>query len=178
MALRLFSLFLALFLVPGLAFAHGPTRQKITETIEIDAPPAEVWARIGDFADMSWHPRIASVDAPAGNTEGELRTLEFVGGGTMEEELSRYQPDRMRYSTFIGHVNVDLLPATNYSSTITVKPLDDGARSLVEWRGAFYRGYPNNNPPEELNDEAAVKGVSAFFREGLENLKATVEAES
>jgi len=27
----------------------------------------------------------------------------------------------------------------------------------VEWKGAFYRGYTLNDPPPELNDEAAVK---------------------
>jgi hypothetical protein len=31
------------------ASAHGPSRQKITESIEINAPPAKVWAAISDF---------------------------------------------------------------------------------------------------------------------------------
>ncbi|WP_457590009.1 SRPBCC family protein [Jiella marina] len=175
---RLAAFVVALMLVPGLALAHGPTRQKASESITIDAAPDKVWAVLGNFADMSWHPRVAMTDAPKGNEKGSVRTLGFTEGGLMEEELSKYDPDKMRLSTFIGHVNTDVLPATNYSSNISVKPVEDGAKSEVTWRAAFYRGYPNNDPPAELNDEAAVEGVTAFIREGLENLKATVEAGS
>ena len=58
---------------------------------------------------------------------------------------------------------------TNYSSHLTVKQRDGGG-SLIEWRGAFYRGYPNNDPPPELNDEAAVAAVSAVYQAGLDAL--------
>nr|WP_245396553.1 SRPBCC family protein [Jiella sonneratiae] len=168
----------ALFVLPGIAAAHGPTRQKASDTITIDAAPEKVWAAIENFGDMSWHPRIAMTDASKGNEKGSVRTLGFKSGGMMEEELSKYDADKMSYSTFIGHVNTDLLPATNYSSTITVKPADGGAKSEVTWRAAFYRGYPNNDPPAELNDEASVKGVTGFITEGLEGLKKKVEAGS
>jgi Polyketide cyclase / dehydrase and lipid transport len=67
------------------------------------------------------------------------------------------------------------LPVNNYSSTITVLPAECG-KSTVEWRGAFYRGYPNNDPPPELNDDAAIKAVTALYREGLDNLKKKFEA--
>ena len=166
MAVRIISFIVALFVLPGLALAHGPTRQKASETVTIDAAPDKVWAHI------------AMTDAAKGNEKGSIRTLGFTDGGMMEEELSKYDAGKMSYSTFIGHVNVDLLPATNYSSTITVKPAKDGAGSEVQWRAAFYRGYPNNDPPAELNDEAAVEGVTAYIREGLDNLKATVESGS
>ena len=46
----------------------------------------------------------------------------------------------------------------------------------MEWRGAFYRGYLNNDPPAELNDEAAVAAVSGVYRAGLEALKKRLEA--
>jgi len=35
------------------------------------------------------------------------------------------------------------LPVNNYSSTITVK--DVGGKTEVEWKGAFYRGFMNND---------------------------------
>ena len=50
---------------------------------------------------------------------------------------------------------------------------DDAA--VVEWRGAFYRGFPNNDPPPEQNDEAAVKAVTGVYKSGLANLKKLVE---
>ncbi len=175
---KLAAFVVALLILPGLAAAPGPTRQKASETITIDAAPDRVWAVIANFGDMSWHPRVAMTDASKGNEKGSIRTLGFTSGGMMEEELSKYDADKMTYSTFIGHVNTDILPATNYSSTITVKPAEGGAKSEVTWRAAFYRGYPNNDPPAELNDEAAVKGVSAYITEGLENLKKKVESGS
>jgi hypothetical protein len=66
------------------------------------------------------------------------------------------------------------LPVTNYSSTISVKPAD-GGKALVEWRGAFYRAFPNNNPPPGQDDEAAVKAVTGVYTSGLANLQKIVE---
>ena len=45
-----------------------------------------------------------------------------------------------------------------------------GGGSLIEWRGAFYRGYPNNDPPPELNDEAAIAAVTGVYQAGLDAL--------
>ncbi|MCI0465649.1 MAG: SRPBCC family protein, partial [Beijerinckiaceae bacterium] len=38
--------------LPQAVWPHGPTRQKVTESILIDAPPAKVWAAIADFHDL------------------------------------------------------------------------------------------------------------------------------
>ncbi len=62
----------------------------------------------------------------------------------------------------------------NYSSTLSVK--GEGGKSTVEWKGAFYRGFMNNDPPPELSDEAAVKAVKGVYRGGLDALKQKVEA--
>ncbi len=51
---RAFALAIALsILLPVTAIAHGPTRQKVTETVEINASPEKVWEIIGNFQDMS-----------------------------------------------------------------------------------------------------------------------------
>lgn len=162
------SLALATMLVPGLAAAHGPTRQKITLTTEVAADPAEVWEAIGDFQDMSWHPVVFSTEGEGGNDIDATRllTLGEAGGPTIAEVLYKYSDEKMSYSYRITEVDVAVLPVTNYSSHLTVKPLDGGG-ALVEWRGAFYRGYPNNDPPEELNDEAAIAAVTDVYAAGL-----------
>jgi len=157
------------------ADAHGPTRKKVTESVEINAPPATVWAKMGNFQDMSWHPAVASQTGANGNAIDATRVLTLQGGGTISEVLYKYEPEKMSYSYRITEVDVKVLPVTNYSSTITVKPLDDGKKSLVEWRGAFYRGYPNNDPPPELNDDAAIAAVTGVYKGGLEALKKAVE---
>ena len=169
------ALGLACGLVVGSAAqAHGPTRQKVTETIEIDAAPAAVWARIKNFdALKDWHPAVAESPADKGNAEGSVRTLKLKGGGGLIETLEGWDDAKMRYS--YRAKDGGALPVTNYTSTISVKPAD-GGKSLVEWRGAFYRGYPNNDPPPDQNDEAAVAAVTGVYKAGLANLKKLAEA--
>jgi Polyketide cyclase / dehydrase and lipid transport len=162
----------------GPALAHGPVRQKITESVEINAPAAKVWSVIGNFQDMSWHPAVEKTEGTGGNEpDTAKRTLTLKGGGVLNEELARYQPEEFSYSYRIPQVDVKVLPVNNYSSTIIVIP-EGPDKSKVEWRGAYYRGYPNNDPPPELNEEAANKAVSGVYRAGLDALKARVEAGS
>jgi carbon monoxide dehydrogenase subunit G len=154
------------------ALAHGPTRQKVSESVTIAAPPAVVWARIGNFdALKDWHPAVAESAADKGNEIGSVRLVKLKDSGQLIESLERYDAGKMRYS--YRAKDGGALPVTNYTSTISVTA--DGEQSVVEWRGAFYRGYPNNDPPPDRNDEAAVKAVTAVYQSGLAELKALVE---
>jgi carbon monoxide dehydrogenase subunit G len=155
------------------AQAHGPTRKKVEETVEINAAPDKVWAVIGNFQDMSWLPPVEKTEGKGGNEVKATRTLTLKGGATVDEELYKYAPDTKTYSYRITKVDVKTLPVNDYSSTIKVE--DEGGKSKVSWSGAFYRGYMNNDPPAELNDEAAQKAVRGLYRTGLDALKAKVE---
>ncbi|HBM59480.1 SRPBCC family protein [Salipiger marinus] len=161
----------AALLVPGMALAHGPTRQKTTLTTEVAAEPAAVWEVIGNFQDMSWHPAVAATEGEGGNEIDATRVLRLgaADGPTISEVLYKYDAAKMTYSYRITDVAVEVLPVTNYSAHLTVKPREGGG-SVVEWRGAFYRGYPNNDPPPELNDEAAIAAVDAVYQAGLDAL--------
>ncbi len=158
---------------PMHADAHGPTRQKVAETVSLAAPPAKVWERVKNFGDMSWLPPVFSTEAPDGNKIGSVRTLTLgaADGPKVIEELTKYSDADRTYSYKINEVDVNVLPVTNYSSHVTVRDGADGG-SVVEWRGAFYRGFPNNDPPENLNDAAAVAAVTGVYRAGLDALKA------
>ena len=160
-------------IIPTLLWAHGPTRQKVTLTVEVSAAPADVWAVIGNFQDMSWHPAVHSSTGEGGNAIDATRVLSLgaADGPTISEVLYKFSDEKMSYSYRITDVLVEVLPVTNYSSHLTVKPLDGGG-SLVEWRGAFYRGYPNNDPPENLSDEAAIAAVTGVYQAGLDALVA------
>lgn len=171
---RTAALVLALTMLPPPVAAHGPTRQKVTQTVEINAPAGKVWAAIGSFQDMSWHPAVASTEGSGGNGPGAKRALTLASGGTIEEALSKHDDKAMSYSYEITNVDTAVLPVTNYSSTLSTK--GDGGKTTVEWKGAFYRGYVNNDPPPELSDEAAVKAVTGVYRAGLDALKAKIEA--
>ncbi len=155
------------------ACAHGPTRQKVVETITINAPPSTVWAKIKNFdALKDWHPAVAASPADKGNGEGSVRQVTLKDGGTLVETIERYDDAQMRYS--YRAKDGGALPVTNYTSTIGVS--GEGNTTTVEWRGAFYRGYPNNDPPPDKNDEAAVKAITSVYQSGLANLKKLVEA--
>jgi hypothetical protein len=156
------------------ATAHGPSRQKVTETVEINASPDKVWEVIGNFQDMSWHPAVAKTEGTGGNEAKATRKLTLTSGGTIDEELLKNDPDKKMYKYEIKNVDVKVLPVNNYSSSLAVK--GEGDKSTVEWRGAFYRGFMNNDPPPELNDEAAKKAVTGVYRTGLDGLKKKIEA--
>jgi hypothetical protein len=171
----LLAIVLFALVLPHAGFAEA-SRQKIGVTIQIGAPPAKVWATIADFHDMRWFPGVAKTTGAGGNEPNVAkRQLTLDGGATIDESLYKYDAGAMSYSYRIDKVDVKVLPVTDYSATITVLPAA-GDKSTVEWRGTFYRGYPNDDPPPGLNDEAAVKAVGEVYRSGLENLKKKVEA--
>jgi hypothetical protein len=169
-AMALTALLVALFASTGQA--HGPTRQKAIEKITIKASPSAVWAKIKNFdALKDWHPAVAESPADNGNTVGSVRQIKLKGGGALTETLEGYDDAKMKYS--YRAKDGGALPVTNYTSSISVS--GEGNQTVVEWRGAFYRGFPNNDPPPDQNDEAAVKAITGVYKGGLENLKKLVE---
>lgn len=155
------------------ASAHGPTRKKYVETIEINAPADKVWALIGNFADWSWHPAVEKTEA-TGNAVDATRVLTLKGGGIIKEKMTKRDDTKRSFAYEITDVDVKVLPVNQYSSIITVT--DEGGKSKVEWKAAYYRGFMQNDPPPELNEEAAQKAVSGVYKSGLEALKAKLEA--
>ena len=168
------------------AFAHGPTRQKAKETVTINASPDKVWKVIGNFQDMSWLPGVKSTTGTGGNTidpknddnEVAHRTITLDSGGVINEGLFKYDADEHTYSYRIDKVDTKVLPVNDYSSTISVEPADGGKSSTVTWKGAFYRGYMNNDPPPDMNDKASKAAVDKIYKAGLENVKKKVESGS
>lgn len=157
------------------AHAHGPSRQKAEESIVINAPPARVWALVGDFNGLDkWVPVITASTVTTGNTVGSLRTLSITGGETLHETLEGYDPATMTMRYRMREPNIKVLPVNNYSSSITVAP-EGATASRVTWHGAFYRGFMNNNPPPELNDDAALTAVSSLYKSSLAKLKTVIE---
>jgi hypothetical protein len=168
------------------ADAHGPTRQKVIETVTISATPDKVWKVMGNFQDMSWLPGVKSTTGTGGNSidpknddnEVAKRTLTLESGGVIQEGLYKYDPVEHIYSYRIDKVDPKVLPVNDYSSTIKVEPSEDGKGSTVTWKGAFYRGYMNNDPPPDMDDAASKGAVKKIYRAGLDNLKKKVEAGS
>ena len=180
---------LAALLVVGAvqtADAHGPTRKKVEETVNINASPDKIWKVMGNFQDMSWLPGVKSTTGTGGNSidpqnddnEVAHRTITLDGGGQIQEGLYKYDAAEHTYSYRIDKVDIKVLPVNDYSSTIKVEPSADGKGSTVTWRGAFYRGYMNNDPPPDMDDAASKAAVEKIYKAGLANLKKKVEASS
>jgi hypothetical protein len=172
---RIFAATILAALLPALAFAHGPSRKKEVTAIEINAPADKVWDVVGNYRDMSWHPAIASAEVTPGEYKKEVtkRKLTFKSGAVFTDTLTRYDPATHTIAFLTNDEDLKTLPVEGYSSTFTVT--DDAGKSKVEWKGAFYRGYMNNDPPPELSDEAAQKAITAFQKEGLAALKVKLE---
>ncbi len=179
----------ALLMFAGMVNAHGPVRAKMTATISIDAPAAKVWEVIKNYDDMSWHPGIKSVKGDGGNQKGSIRVLTLANGGTITEELKSHDDGKMAYkykitdmssTGTIKHAGQDeaipVLPVGNYAAEIAVE--DKAGKAEVEWVATYYRAYVNNNPPAELNEEAADKAVSEVLSSGLEALAKKVASGS
>jgi len=167
------TLFLSL-LAATAALAHGPTPQKVAQSITIAAKPDAVWKIAGEFGGIAaWHPAVAKSEASGGNADGGRRKLTLKAGGTLDEGLDEWNAQKMSYSYRLGDADLKALPVSSYSATFTVKP--DGDGSKVEWSGRFYRGDTGNEPPDDLSDEAGKTAMNAYFSEGLKGLKAKVE---
>jgi hypothetical protein len=175
-----------MFSFASVTHAHGPVRQKAEETTTISAPAAKVWGIIKDYGDMSWLPAVKSTTVNKGNESGSVRVLTLQDGGTITEELKKYDAEKMMYAykitemstaKTINHAGVDekvpVLPVDNYSANIEVEPKGD--TSVVTWKAAYYRAYTNNNPPAEMNEDAATAAVTGVLKAGLANLKTLAE---
>ena len=106
--------------------------------------------------------------------QGKLRVLTLKSGAKIVDGLTEYDAAKMTYSYRRVDDDVKALPVSSYTATITVEPGANG-ESKVEWIGRYYRGDTGNEPPEELNDEAAEKAMTEFFLTGLQNLKTLAE---
>jgi transposase len=67
-------------------WTDGPSRQKITETILIDAPPAKVWATIADFHESRRVGRVSRCG------DDMMRTLLYEAAQVMLARVQKWSP--------------------------------------------------------------------------------------
>lgn len=156
-----------LLLFPMLSFAHGPTPQQANESITINAPVEQVWSAVKQFNDIkTWHP-----DVKDSTGDDKTRTVILNNEQVFSEELDYYSDTEHKYKYRLKQDNIKALPISSHSTTLQVNAGDDPNTSLVSFKSRFYRGDTSNSPPENLNDETAVKTMTQFFKNGLEGLK-------
>lgn len=158
-------------LLPLGAEAHGPSRQKVIKEVVVNAPAADVWAMVSDFCSIAqWNPMVTKCEN-TGSAKGDTRvlTIDAEGAPQITQEMLVVKEDRMMYKYKIVETENAVMPVTTYSAFVTVTDNGDGT-STVQLKGGFYRAYPNNDPPAELSDEAAVEAVTAFYDAGIKGL--------
>lgn len=164
----------ALFAWGSAAHAHGGTRQKVVESVEINAAPDAVWNLIKDFGNAKWIPSVADSKSSNGSEKGAVREVTLKKGGVVKEELKELDAatHTIKYRV---HEEPDcaVFPVNNYSATIAVTGA--GAGSKVEWTSAAYRCFTPNNPPPGQDEKAAIEAMTNLSKEGLANLKALAE---
>jgi len=169
-------LFLGLTLINLTAHAHGPTPQKAKESITIEAPAEKVWDAVRQFdAIANWHPDLKKSEGDGSNQSGGKRTLTFQNDQTVVEELDYYSEQEREYSYRLKTENPLAFPTSSHTVELKVTAGDTPASSVVTLKSRFYRGDTGNTPPANLNDEAAVKAMTEFFKNGLNGLKTKVE---
>lgn len=157
------------------AAAHGPTPQKSNESIVIAVPPAEVWKAVKDFAKIDgWHPGVAKSVAGGDKETSITRTLTLKSGGDIVEGLDELDDANLVLGYRLSKENVDAFPVGSYSASMKIVAAEGG--SEVRWMSRLYRADTTNEPPPEKNDEAALKAMSEFFKQGLEGLKKKLES--
>lgn len=108
-------------------YAAPPNIQLIKEerSIDVAAPPDQVWSLIGRF-EADWHPLFAEIRS-AGMGVGQLRTVTMIDGKKFVDRLDGIDNDRRSLS----YTMVSGLIAANSSGELEVRP--KGAGSSVHW---------------------------------------------
>lgn len=187
--LRLILFVLAV--LPLVASANGPVRQKVVDKILIDATPQEVWALVGDFSAL--HEWLSAIKATRMARDNQrVLILDAEGEPTVTEDLESRDEARMSIAyrivdqdvvstvDFRGTpYDVPVVPVDDYWSAIQVRPVNGG--SEVTWTGEFYRvyrgDYYSDEPryPAGLGDVEGVTTIQTIYRSGLNNLKRMLE---
>lgn len=144
-----------------LGSSEGPVLE-VSQARTIAAPPAAVWAVIGEFCDIRrWHGQARA--CALFHDEGRIvRSLDVRGVGTLVETQLDRDDEAMTYSYGLEH---GPWPVTQHRATVAVIPQGQGAS--VVWRATFRLRSPN--------DGGAVADIEGLFRAGLAGLAREVE---
>ena len=153
-------------------YGHGPSRQKVSESIEIDASVDAVWKIVSDFNNFNWNKSVEKVSTSS-NDVGSERTVVFKSGESIKQKLEKIDESKMMVNWRIIETDNKGLPVNSYSAKIFVK--SNNNKTKVIYKSGFYRGFMGNDPPAELNDENSKKKVKTFIVENLNGLKKIIE---
>ncbi len=127
--------------------------QTVADSVDLSAPPDQVWALIGPFGGM-WHPLIAKIQV-TGAGIGQLRTIETIDGKQIIERLEAIDdPQRLyRYAMISG------IPAIGLHGH--VRRQAEGDRQLRRVAGAVSGGWPTRHYHKDHRIDSLKTGLEA-----------------
>ncbi|MEE8294478.1 MAG: M28 family peptidase [Sphingomonadales bacterium] len=124
--------------------------------MKLDAKADDVWAIIGNFGDLDWHPAVASTAVEGEGLEA-VRTLTLVDGAVIVETLDEVSEMSYSYS-----ITSSPLPVQIYSATLKV--VDEGDGVMVELSSNF-------EPKTGASAEEAQAVVSGIYKAGFDAIQ-------
>ena len=171
--LKFFSILSIFILNPFESHSHGPSRQKVSESISVKASSQKVWEIVKNFKDFKWNDDIKNCSA-SDNKIGSERTIEFINGSIVKQKLEKLNGEKLMIGWRITETDNKMLPVNSYAAKIFISSENENT-TQVKYKAGFYRGFMGNDPPEELNDENSKKKVENFIKKSLIGLKKFAE---
>jgi hypothetical protein len=134
----------------------------MTAVIECARIPLDVqhlWADLGRFGEVVWHPLLARVES-IGNQPGALRHVETTDGRRQMERLDEIDPGQHLYRYTMQS---SALPVANYTGELRMDELSPNS-SLVTWSARF--------DVTDGDAEVEAENIRRFLRVGLDALQA------
>jgi uncharacterized membrane protein len=140
----------------------GENMSEVHIWIAIERPIEQVWSLLGGF---DWLPRWVEVIASSRLSDsGRLRHLKTTDGAVIVERLLTFDENEKYYSYALLE---GPSPVTDYVGTMSAQS-DGNGRTLASWSSTFQ--------VLEADEAQVVARLEALYRNGLERLKAIVEA--
>ena len=166
-----------LVMTASVAFACGPTPQKVLKKVTINATTEQVWRILDRFdAIAEWHPDVeksASVQKFGEDADTPHRLITLKNGQTLEEKRRMLPTGEMKldYQMTDGD-----FPVSNYRGVMQVKAGATPKETTVTWLGRFNNQANMLDAPEGKDNAAAIAAITAFYEHGLAGLKTYAES--
>ncbi|MFT4539184.1 MAG: hypothetical protein ACI841_002355 [Planctomycetota bacterium] len=137
----------------------------------LNAPIAQVWARIRDFNALpTWNPNVSESeieDGRPGDAVGCVRNFVLQDGGRLRERLLAFS-DLEHACTY--SILDSPMPLSNYVASLRLLPISDGERTYAEWSAEF--------DCNEGDQESLVASIgNDVFLASFQNLERQMSAE-
>ena len=110
----------------------------VNKTAAFDVPVQMIWAKVRDFNALpKHHPAVEDSyieDGQDGHQVGCIRRFYLKQGGMFREQLLKLDE---KQHLCVYAILESPIPVRNYIATIQLKPLNEGASTLMEWNAQF-----------------------------------------